>query len=56
MRKLIASLALITFALLAVAAPVSIDGNSGLVSKSAFARGGADDGAGHDAGDDHGGR
>ena len=38
----------------AVAVPVTPDFGGGLVAKAAFARGGADDGAGHDAGDDRG--
>ena len=45
MRKLIAALFLAAFTIAAVA-PIS----------SAFARQGADDPVGHDAGDDHGGR
>jgi hypothetical protein len=42
------------FVLLAAAAPARFDIASGLASNSAMARGGADDGAGHDAGDNHG--
>jgi len=56
-RTLAAALGLSFLALGLFAAPFTYDAAShSIVTKAAFAKNGADDGKGHDAGDDHGGK
>jgi hypothetical protein len=50
--KILTAIAIAAFA---VATPLNLTLQNGLKSSAAFARGGADDGAAHDANDDRGG-